>query len=182
MKTLVVGLGNPILGDDGIGWRVAEEVKRRLGSPSPSMAVPSTASGFPVEEEYPDFPRIPGEGEQDSVEFELLSAGGISLMEHLIGYERAILIDAVACDREPGSVITSELGEMPDASAFHITSAHDTSLQNALTLGEVMGADLPDQIIVVGIATQRVYDFGEELSLPVAQAISRAAQTVINLL
>ena len=24
MKTLVVGLGNPILGDDGVGWRVAE--------------------------------------------------------------------------------------------------------------------------------------------------------------
>jgi Ni,Fe-hydrogenase maturation factor len=24
MKTLVVGLGNPILGDDGMGWRVAE--------------------------------------------------------------------------------------------------------------------------------------------------------------
>jgi len=26
-KTLVVGLGNPILGDDGVGWRVAEAVK-----------------------------------------------------------------------------------------------------------------------------------------------------------
>lgn len=26
-KTLVVGLGNPILGDDGIGWRVAEAVQ-----------------------------------------------------------------------------------------------------------------------------------------------------------
>ncbi len=28
MKTLIVGLGNPILGDDGVGWRVAEEVWR----------------------------------------------------------------------------------------------------------------------------------------------------------
>jgi hydrogenase maturation protease len=26
-KTLVVGLGNPILGDDGVGWRVAEAVQ-----------------------------------------------------------------------------------------------------------------------------------------------------------
>ncbi len=182
MKTVVVGLGNPILGDDGIGWKVAEEVKRRLGSPSPSMGVPDTASGLPVEEEYPDFQRIPGEGDHHSVEFELLSVGGLRLMEHLIGYERAILIDAIACDREPGSVFASELGEMPDASAFHITSAHDTSLQNALKLGEAMGADLPDQITVVGIAAQRVYDFGEELSPPVAQAVSKAAQIVINLL
>jgi hydrogenase maturation protease len=28
--TLVVGLGNPILGDDGVGWRVAEDVRARL--------------------------------------------------------------------------------------------------------------------------------------------------------
>lgn len=28
---LVIGLGNPILGDDGVGWRVVEEVERKLG-------------------------------------------------------------------------------------------------------------------------------------------------------
>ncbi len=28
-STLVVGLGNPILGDDGVGWRVVEEVQRQ---------------------------------------------------------------------------------------------------------------------------------------------------------
>ncbi len=27
MKTLVLGLGNPILGDDGVGWKVAEAVR-----------------------------------------------------------------------------------------------------------------------------------------------------------
>lgn len=27
MKTLVIGLGNPILGDDGVGWKVAEAVQ-----------------------------------------------------------------------------------------------------------------------------------------------------------
>ena len=30
MKTLVLGLGNPILSDDGVGIRVAEELQRRL--------------------------------------------------------------------------------------------------------------------------------------------------------
>ena len=182
MKTLVVGLGNPILGDDGVGWKVAEEVKRRFASPAPSSPGRGTAPGFPAEAAYADFREKPGEGEQDSVEIKFLSVGGISLMEHLIGYERAILIDAIANDLEPGTVIASKLHEMPDASAFHITSAHDTSLQNALKLGEAMGADLPEQITVVGIAAKRVFDFGEELSPPVAQAISKAVQIVINLL
>jgi hydrogenase maturation protease len=103
-------------------------------------------------------------------------------MEHLIGYERAILIDAIDSDLEPGSIITSKLSELPDVAAFHTTSAHDTSLQNALKLGKSMGADLPEQVTVVGIATNHVYDFSEELSRPVSQAISNATQIVIDLL
>ena len=31
MKTLIVGLGNPILSDDGIGIRVAQAVRERIG-------------------------------------------------------------------------------------------------------------------------------------------------------
>jgi hydrogenase maturation protease len=86
-------------------------------------------------------------------------------MEHLIGYEHAIIIDALASDRSNGTVIVWKLSELPDYSALHITSAHDTSLQNALELGKAMGASLPDDVIVVGIAANHVYDFGEELTI-----------------
>ena len=151
MKTIVVGLGNPILGDDGIGWKIAEKIKQQLAPVSP-------------------------------VDVEFLSLGGISLMEHLIGYERAILIDAVTSDQKTGSVIVSKLNEMPDHSAFHIISAHDTSLQNALKLGREMGANLPEDVIIVGIATDHVYDFSEELSLSVMESIPNAIKIVINLL
>jgi hydrogenase maturation protease len=166
MKTIVIGLGNPILGDDGVGWKVAEEVRKRL--PSPSIPLRSTPVGLP-------------QGEGSFVDVEFLSLGGISLMEHLIGYERAIIIDALASDQPNGSVIVSRLSELPDYSALHLTSAHDTSLQNALKLGKAMGASLPDDVIVVGIATKHVYDFGEELSTPVADAIPKATQIVIDL-
>jgi hydrogenase maturation protease len=160
MKTLVVGLGNPILGDDGVGWKVAEEVTRQL-------SLPPLGRG------------VRGEGE---VNVDCLSLGGISLMERLIGYERAILIDALASDREPGAVLVSKLSEMPDYSAFHTTSAHDTSLQNALKLGKAMGAKLPDEIVVVGIVTNRIYDFSEELSVTVGKAVPEAAKIVLDLL
>jgi hydrogenase maturation protease len=168
MKTIVIGLGNPILGDDGVGWKVAEEVGKRLNSPSPPSPLPA-GEGC----------RRRGEGE---ITVEFLSLGGISLMEHLIGYERAIIIDALASDQPNGSVIVSKLSELPDYSALHITSAHDTSLQNALKLGKAMGANLPDDVTIVGIATDHVYDFGEELSPPVANAIPAATKIVIDLL
>jgi hydrogenase maturation protease len=168
MKTLVVGLGNPILGDDGVGWKVAEQVKKQLSSPSPRLRHPSPIGGWA--------------GVEGEVAVEFLSLGGISLMEHLIGYERAILIDALISDQEIGSVIVSRLSELPDYSAFHISSPHDTSLQNALKLGRSMGAKLPKDVIVVGVATDHIYDFSENLSPPVAEAVPRALEIVMDLL
>lgn len=151
MKTLVVGLGNPILGDDGIGWVTAEEVRKH----------------FPA-----------GLG----VDVDCLSLGGISLMEHLIGYEHAILIDAWICNEKPGSIIVSNLDKLPDQSAFHLTSTHDMSLQNAMRLGRQLGAELPGEITVVGISARHVYDFSEELSPPLAEAVPKATQIVVELL
>ena len=45
MKTLVLGLGNPILCDDGVGIRVAHEVGNRLDNPHVTVAETS-AAGF----------------------------------------------------------------------------------------------------------------------------------------
>jgi len=43
MKTLVLGLGNPILSDDGVGIRVAQEVKDKLSDPQITVAETSAA-------------------------------------------------------------------------------------------------------------------------------------------
>jgi len=160
MKMIVVGLGNPILGDDGVGWKVAEKIEQQLTSPPT--------------------PLVKGEGSQ--VDVNCLSLGGISLMEHLIGYDRAILIDAFASDEDLGSIHVMTLKDLPNYSAFHTSSAHDTSLQNAIEMGMSLGAHLPEDIMVVGIATQRIYDFSEALSPPVAAAMPQAMKIVLDLL
>jgi len=43
MKTLVLGLGNPILSDDGAGIRVAQEVGKQLDDPQITVAETSEA-------------------------------------------------------------------------------------------------------------------------------------------
>ena len=43
MKTLVLGLGNPILSDDGVGIRVAQEVGEKLKDPQITVAETSEA-------------------------------------------------------------------------------------------------------------------------------------------
>lgn len=169
MKTIVVGLGNPILGDDGIGWKVAEEVRKQLLLLDAALVT------------------RPGRRKRagpDYTDVEFLSLGGISLMEYLIGYDRAVLIDAMDSDQETGSIVVARLSELPDYSTLHTTSVHDTSLQNALRLGRGMGASLPEEeeVVVVGIATSHVYDFSEELTPPVAKAIPTAMKIVMDLL
>ena len=43
MKTLVLGMGNPILSDDGVGIRVAQEVGKQLNDPQVTVAETSEA-------------------------------------------------------------------------------------------------------------------------------------------
>ncbi len=153
-KTLVIGLGNPILGDDGVGWRVTEEVARKTKKCK-------------------------------DIEVDCLSVGGLSLMEHLTGFQQVILVDAIYTGQKPiGSVSQFKLSELPDVNAGHSSSAHDTSLRNALNVGRSMNIELPedDDVIVVAIEAENVYDFTEQLSLPVAQAVPRAVQVIMTLL
>jgi hydrogenase maturation protease len=152
IKTLVVGLGNPILGDDGVGWLAAQEVEKRIAELN-----------------------LPG------VEVDCLALGGLSLMERLDGYTRAIIIDAIQTgEAPPGTVRVFPLEALPDRSAHHLTAIHDTSLQTALAVGRSMGVVLPEQIWVVGIEAEQVYDFSETVSPAVAAALPEACQKVLN--
>lgn len=151
MKTLIVGLGNPILGDDGIGWRVAEQVQREV---------------IGATNEF---------GASHQIDFEFLSLGGISLMEHLIGYDRAIIIDAIHTGKVPqGNISIFPLEKLSGFSHGHLSSSHDASLPDAVEMGKLMGAQLPPEITIVAIEAQHVYDFSEELSPPIAEVIPTA--------
>jgi hydrogenase maturation protease len=160
--TIVIGLGNPILGDDGVGWRVAERVKSHLYQEG-QVGIGSLA-GYPVE-------------------VDCLSLGGLSLMERIIGFDRAIIIDAITTGEEPlGQVDCLPLEELPRHAPGHLSSAHDTDLQTAIEVGRSMGAKLPDQIMIVTVESQISYDFSECLSPEVEAAVPQAEKIVLELL
>lgn len=154
-KILIVGLGNPILGDDGVGWVVARRVEEHFA------------------------------GQRDDLEFDYLSLGGLSLMERMIGYRKVILIDSLTTDqRPPGEVIVFTLEAMADLASGHTTAAHDTSLKTALTAGRKLGASLPAEkdIHIVAIEARQVHDLQEGLTPPIAAAVPAAVQRVLGLL
>jgi hydrogenase maturation protease len=149
MKTLILGLGNPLLSDDGVGWRVAEQVRALVTRPE--------------------------------TEVDTLAGGGLSLMERLVGYDRAIIVDALTTGKAPvGTVSCFDLEQLADPVAGHLSSAHETSLKTALKLGASLGLSLPARVMVVAIEAQQVYDFSEELSPAVAAAVPEAVRCVVE--
>jgi len=147
-RTLIIGLGNPLLGDDSVGLRIARELQKRGQVP------------FFVDEDY---------------------CGGLRLMERMIGFERAVIIDACCSGALPGTVRVLPA----DACATrHSTSAHDVDLAAALALGRQAGAALPapQNIRVVAIEAAQCLDFDEECSPAVAASIGPASDAVLALL
>lgn len=166
--TLVVGLGNPILGDDGVGWKVAEQVQRHILADA-RFQMPIRPMGSKTVSHVM------------SVEVEYAALGGLSLMERLEGYQRAILVDSMETGQSPeGSVRVFSLEEMSNPSAGHSASVHDTSLITAIATGRKMGLILPESVRVVAIEARNVYDFSEELSPLIAAAVPVAVQAVLD--
>ena len=149
-KVLVLGLGNPLLGDDSVGLRVAQRVRMRL-------------AGHPEIEVAEDY------------------WGGLRLMERLVGFERAVIIDAVCAGGEAGTVSILSPNDMPTR---HSASAHDVDLCTALALGRRMGVRLPQDhdVRIVAIEAANVWTFTEECTPAVQAGIGRAVQTVLTLL
>jgi hydrogenase maturation protease len=149
MRTVVLGLGNPILGDDGIGCRVVEELERRLG----------------------------GRVGRD-VEIEPFYRGGIALMERLIGYEKAILVDSIQGHHGlPGTLVRLTLDHVPTS---NVDSSHDASLKTAIEMGRRLGAELPGEIVIFGVEIARQSDFWEGLSAEVEGSVEPTILAVLE--
>lgn len=153
MKTLVIGLGNPILTDDGVGVKVAYEIEKELGDEM---------------RKYVDVTEV--------------SAGGLRLMEAMVGYDRVILIDAILHQNgnQPGKISRMTLDDLRKISPTqHSASAHDTTLVNALDAGRELGLSLPEDIMIYAIEVENVMDFSEETTPDVASAIPKVKDAVL---
>ena len=148
MKTLILGLGNPILSDDGVGNRIAQELEGKL----------SQRQGVTVQE---------------------TSMSGLSLIDLLAGYDKAIIVDAIqTAEGKPGEIYRLS----PDAfnNTRHASSPHDVNFATALELGNRLGMALPKQIVVYAIEVADITTFSEKCTPKVTQAIPTCIKMVIK--
>ncbi|MEJ2551375.1 MAG: hydrogenase maturation protease [Anaerolineales bacterium] len=147
MKTLVLGLGNPLLKDDSVGLRVAKMLREIL---------PQNEQ-IEIDEDY---------------------WGGLRLMERMIGFDRAVIIDAIQTGAAPGTIHVLSPDDVPTQRS---ASAHDMNLPTALALGRQAGAYLPDSkdILLIGIEAADVQTFDESLSPEVEAALPHAVDAAL---
>jgi hydrogenase maturation protease len=148
MKTIVLGVGNLILRDDGVGIHVANEVKKQIQDPN-----------IAVEEAI---------------------TGGMNLLDLLLGYDKAIIIDAVKSDDGThGEVRRIPIG---DFNTMHSCNPHDVSLIEAIDMAKKLGEkQIPREIIIIGVMMKQIpCEFGEKLSPKIAAAVPKAVEMTLN--
>jgi len=154
-RVMIAGIGNIFLGDDGFGVEVA----RRL-----------------ADVQMPDGVRVADYG-----------ISGMHLAYDLAeGYDTTILVDATPRGGEPGTVYVMEV-DVPGTTSTEnsngaalVPDAHGMQPDVVLGMLGMLGAD-PGRVLVVG-CEPACTDEGIGLTAPVADAVGRAVDIVMNLM
>jgi len=159
-KMLIAGVGNILLGDDGFGVELA---KRLMQSNDIS------------------------DSDEASIKIMETGIGGMPLVQELMyGYDVLILLDAYTKGGTPGHVYLLE-PVVPDLQELDIHQKRDffadthyaTPFRALALLTQV--AALPDVIRIVGCEPEQLDDMKIGLSPPVAAAVDKAFDMVLEL-
>jgi len=148
-STLVLGMGNPILSDDGVGLLVAERL-RGTSLPAGVEVRQSEVAGLRLLELVRGFTRVI-----------IIDA----------------LKSPAEAGREPGEIVRYEAEDFKGGQRYG--SAHSIGLGTVLELGHKLGYDMPADVTVFAIEAVDVETFGEELSPPVAAAAERVLGLIV---
>jgi len=148
-KSVVVGLGNPTLTDDGVGLLAVKKIEEDL------------------------------KGGLSNFEFKLNYSGGFDLLFDLEDFDRAFIVDAVFSGREkPGTVIEFGLEDIDEIAQPRIVDSHGLNLPTVIACGKKSGCKMPEEVIIYGIEGLNYQDFSEELSEPLQKEFGNVCEEI----
>jgi len=122
--TVVLGLGNPLMADEGIGVYLVERLTE-------------SAAAYPA------------------VDFVDAGTGGVSILYHIEGRRKAIMIDCALMDEPPGAIRRFTPEEVQSTKVLAHQSLHEADLMRIIAMARQLG-QAPDQIVIFGIQPERV--------------------------
>lgn len=155
-RTLILGLGNELYGDDGVGIAVVKKLK----------------SDPELKKEFSQY--------LADTDMEECSLTGFKLLDVIIGYDRLIIIDTIKkSDPLTGKVYTlkhSDLRYIPGP------SPHYVSIPQAVDIGRKLGLEVPSRIDIIAVEAKNLYDMGEGLTPEMTKAIPEIIQKLKEIL
>jgi len=149
-RTLIVGLGSPILRDDAVGLHVAQALAALLPE-NRFTAVEAGTSGLRL----------------------LLLLEG---WDRAIIIDAMCQPLNPADDLCPGRLNCLSLDQLH--STLTLNTSHEASLADTLALGRMMGMALPREIAIFGIEVEDPFAFSEEMSAGLAEKVEAIAQEI----
>ena len=156
MKTLVLGLGNELYGDDGVGIAVVQRLKRDS----------KLKKEFSRHMTYTDI--------------EECSLTGFKLLDVVIGYDRLIIIDTIKRENP----ITGKVYILRHEDLRYIPgpSPHYVSIPQAVDIGKQLGLEVPSKIDIIAVEAKNMYNLGEGLTPEMTEAIPEIIEKLKELL
>jgi hydrogenase maturation protease len=110
-----------------------------------------------------------------SIEFREMAVGGIQLVESLIGYDRAIVVDAIQSDNgRTGDCYRLELEALSQLPGF----THQFGLMEGLELGRRLRLHLPSRLSIWVVEVVDPYTISTEMTEEVERAVPLAVETI----
>ncbi|MGQ9729713.1 MAG: hydrogenase maturation protease [Candidatus Zipacnadales bacterium] len=153
-RTLIVGLGNPILRDDAIGLHVARALAERLPKELFEI-IEADVSGLRLLLLLDGWDRV--------VIIDALYESGHKGREPQPGRLHRLSLDQL------GSTLT-------------LNTSHEASLNDTLELGRQIGMHVPGEITIFGIEVADPFTFDEQMDPELAKQVELLAESIQNYL
>lgn len=104
--------------------------------------------------------------------------GGLELMEAMVGFDRAFVVDAMVAGNMPGTIHRLGIDQLADSR--NTSTTHNGSLSAALELGRATGIKLPSDVRIWAVEAGDVSTFCEELTPEVRAAVPVVAGEILQ--
>ena len=150
-ENLVIGIGNPILTDDGIGPFVVRKLQDKF------------------------------ENQNIPFDFKINYTSGIDLLLELVGYKRVLIIDSIKCYSEkPGSCYFMKIDELNDFKFSGFLNTHGVNFTSLWELGKKLKLEMPADCHLFGIVAGDCTSFGENFTAGISLNIEKIVAEIIN--
>lgn len=146
---IVIGMGNPLLGDDAVGLLIVDELKKT------------------VSKTFAD------------VDFKKNYSGGMDLLDDLLDKEKAVIVDCVKTGNKPsGYCHEFSIEHIDDITQPRIVDSHSLDLLTVLETGERCGFSIPKEIVIYGVEGTDFTEFCEEPTTAVREGMKEAIKKI----